>query len=681
MLEYQKNNPSGYDIWYQKQLNYDYDKVASRKSSEDQVYIFPMVVHVMHNGGDEKISEEQVKSQIEIMNNDFRRMPGTIGYGPGVDMKIEFHLATIDPQGKPTNGVVYYQTPLTDLQGRDAELKALSRWNPDRYFNVYIVKEIGGGGGGTILGYAFFPMPDNMNKDQDGVVILYDHWGNIGKAAGSSAGRTATHECGHWVALHHPFNPSPNSSGCQPGRCDRSGDLVCDTPPSEKANFGSPERLNSCVNDDPDLPDNVHNYMDYANEYLSHNFTEGQRRRAVAAIEDEVNYQRIAMWQSDNHRKTGVGRYGIPIAKFWATNLHPCVNTPVQFVDHSYNIPDQHTWYFEGGTPLTSTEQNPKATYTKAGKYNVRLVVKNSTRPNDSSIKEIKGFITVHDTAVRAPYLQDFESDIFPPTGWKIINEDESNPRNNYTFELFRRGGGFQNSRQCARMMFGSYDGYNQLDHLISPTFDLSGMKNAKLDFAYAYRPYYTADQRYPLFFMDTLSLFISKDCGNSWSKIWEKGGDQLRTTRYELSNFIPSSDRQWRKDSIGLKRFIGDGQIQLRFQTKNGEGNHLYLDDIRLTDAPMPNGIGEQASLTDEMTIYPNPFSHTTEILFSEAIHDDVTIKVWYASGRVVHQSLYTQVNNRKIEINGEKWSDGVYSIQVKTGNRVCYTKLVKIN
>lgn len=83
-----------------------------RKSSVGCVTI-PVVVHVIHLGGEENISDAQINSQIDIYNENFLKIPGTHGDGDGVNTNIGFALATVDPIGNPTSGIIRIQNSLT----------------------------------------------------------------------------------------------------------------------------------------------------------------------------------------------------------------------------------------------------------------------------------------------------------------------------------------------------------------------------------------------------------------------------------------------------------------------------------------------------------------------------------------------------------------------------------------
>ena len=78
---------------------------------ENGVRIIPVVVHVIHNYGTERISENQVNSAIETMNNDFNALNEDISdvlddfTSLVSDIGIDFRLAKIDEKIELGRGV------------------------------------------------------------------------------------------------------------------------------------------------------------------------------------------------------------------------------------------------------------------------------------------------------------------------------------------------------------------------------------------------------------------------------------------------------------------------------------------------------------------------------------------------------------------------------------------------
>ena len=81
-----------------------------------------------------------------------------------------------------------------------------------------------------------------------------------------------------------------------------------------------------------------------------------------------------------------------PVADFAASETEVNIGGTVTFTDLTENIPTSWEWTFEGGTPATSTEQNPSVTYSEPGDFTVTLVAHNAYG-DDTETKT--GYITV----------------------------------------------------------------------------------------------------------------------------------------------------------------------------------------------------------------------------------------------------------------------------------------------
>jgi hypothetical protein len=242
----------------------------------------PVVVHVLYRMDAENISDEQVKSQIEVLNADFRkanadadRMPEPFA-ARAADARIEFALAVRDPDGDPTGGITRTRTAVTSFEGTidemDRAIKATAggarAWPSDHYLNVWVCS-LGGG----LLGYAQFP---GGPAQTDGVVILNTALGTLGTAAPPfDLGRTATHEIGHWLNLLHIWGD--DDSACA------ESDNVRDTPNQGGPNTGCPRFPRISCNNGPD-GDMFMNYMDYTDDACMFMFSKGQVARMRAAL-------------------------------------------------------------------------------------------------------------------------------------------------------------------------------------------------------------------------------------------------------------------------------------------------------------------------------------------------------------------------------------------------------------
>lgn len=261
-------------------LQYERGRLAPARTG---VITIPIVVHVVHNrdAPEEDIGDEQIHSQITVLNQDFRAANPDVTKVPDpwkplvADSQVEFRLATQDPNGRPTNGIVRVVTDETDFSWDDA-VKATATggsdpWPSDRYLNLWVCR-LGGG----LLGYAQFP---GGPPQTDGVVILHSAFGTTGTAARPfDGGRTATHEIGHWLNLYHIW-------GDDDGACT-SDDKVDDTPNQADANHGTPAFPRVTCDNGPN-GDMFMNYMDYTDDEAMFMFTRGQATRINACLDGE----------------------------------------------------------------------------------------------------------------------------------------------------------------------------------------------------------------------------------------------------------------------------------------------------------------------------------------------------------------------------------------------------------
>jgi hypothetical protein len=259
-----------------------------------KVVTIPVVVHVVYNLQEQNISDEQINSQISILNEDYRMRNSDIGSVPEPfrtfcsDSYVEFKLACKDPRGKPTNGITRTKTDVNSFDTDDtvkySSKGGTNAWPSDKYLNMWVCK-LGGG----ILGYAQFPGGPN---ETDGVVITYTAFGNMGTAASPfNLGRTATHEVGHWLNLYHIWGDDswlPESEKCN------GSDNVDDTPNQKEENYGRPTFPHISCNNGPN-GDMFVNYMDYTDDGSMYMFTKGQ----VSRIEATLNGPRLSLTQSD----------------------------------------------------------------------------------------------------------------------------------------------------------------------------------------------------------------------------------------------------------------------------------------------------------------------------------------------------------------------------------------------
>jgi Pregnancy-associated plasma protein-A/Secretion system C-terminal sorting domain len=266
-----------------RQSNVSISQLSTNAPAE---ILIPVIVHVVYNSNAENISDDQIKSQIEALNDDFNKTNLDFAKVPDAfkslagESKIRFVLAKSDPDGRATTGIIRKQSN-TKMWSDDDHIKfdaygGSNAWDADSYLNIWTGSMVGG-----LLGYASFP---GGPADKDGVVIRSDVFGTRGKlAAPFNKGRTATHEVGHWLNLKHLW-----------GDITCGDDEVFDTPVQRSHNTGCPSfpRINAgCANGANG--DMFMNFMDFTNDACMGLFTIGQAFMMRSMFEEGMPREKI----------------------------------------------------------------------------------------------------------------------------------------------------------------------------------------------------------------------------------------------------------------------------------------------------------------------------------------------------------------------------------------------------
>ena len=249
--------------------------LSTARAGAEMIIKIPVVVHVVYYKQDQNISDEQIKSGIEALNRDFRKNNYDTVNTPArfknvaADVQIEFYLATADPRGRSTTGIVRKQTSVADFN-MDDKIKFSSHggsdaWDSKSYLNIWV------GTLRNLLGYSSSP---GSEPSKDGIVISNKAFGTINVQGQYNMGRTAVHEAGHWLGLKHTW-----------GDTYCGDDFVDDTPKQGGYTMGCPTSFRtSCSNGD--LGDMYMNFMDFTDDACMSLFTVGQKNRMRSLFND-----------------------------------------------------------------------------------------------------------------------------------------------------------------------------------------------------------------------------------------------------------------------------------------------------------------------------------------------------------------------------------------------------------
>jgi hypothetical protein len=175
--------------------------------------------------------------------------------------------------------------------------------------------------------------------------------------------------------------------------------------------------------------------------------------------------------------------------------------------------------------------------------------------------------------------------------------------------------------------------------------------------------------------------MWISIDCGKTWSRRYSKIGATLATTTSLVSTtFVPTTS-QWRTETVSVAPLVGQSHGMIKFTVIDSSGNNLYIDDVNIVNAPV--GISTP-SLDEYVTqIFPNPGMGNANLTFGLFKSEDVTVELLDVTGRVIGNKYlgtkqageYTLGLN---EISGTTFSSGIYLIRIQAGNASAFRKWI---
>lgn len=642
------------DAYYRSVLKSAGESRKMRGQSRDgDPYIIPVVFHIIHNFGDENISTEQIEDCIRVLNEDFSASnSGASQVNPAfadivADVGIVFRLATIDPEGNCTNGIVRKASPLTNQGGNN--LKQVSPiWDRSKYLNIWVCRSIASGA----AAYTYYPssLAGGFGLVNDGIVSRADYVGAIGTSSPMRS-HTMSHEVGHWIDLPHLWG-STNQPNLE-SNCDLD-DGIEDTPNTTgwvTCNVNG----ESCGS-----LDNVENYMEYS--FCSKMFTLGQKERMLTALESDVA-SRFNLWQMDNLIETGVLMEEDVFcdAKYSVDKHLICAGESVQYFDESFSNITSRTWIFEGGSPGVSNEENPVVTYSQPGWYSTGLLVSDG----NSQLTEVKTKLlkVIGEAENHLPYSEDFEG-YFSFEGmndqvWFKQNRDGEVP-----WQITTQAS-LSGSKSAMVSNYGMPSG--TISVIESETFAAADTEGPlSLSFKYAHANRTDGDE-------DMLLIWGKRSCETNWSVRRTITAHQLPTvTDLHSDAFVPSGPQDWREVVIGnMTTTFQTDEFRLKFEFISGSGNNIYLDDINLIDGITLSTDDLFSGGAAGVSAWPNPSSAEMRLRWeTESASGETNIDLYDVSGRLVgqlyHGRLGSGIHEQTVQLN--QFSPGVYIVTIQS-------------
>lgn len=281
-----------------------------------------------------------------------------------------------------------------------------------------------------------------------------------------------------------------------------------------------------------------------------------------------------------------VSNDALPKANFAVSDSIPATGETVQFFDRSFNGTTEWLWEFDPSTVTfvngsNPQSQNPSVQFNAASLYRVSLTVTNA---NGSDQKTLDNYI--YAGGLLLPFEENFEQVTFKDR-WTI-----ENPDGDITWDGYYKLSGNLPSRKSAWLNFYAYQNVGARDRLISPLINLAIYRDPVLIFKHAYA-IYSMTRR------DSLIIYISTNNGDDWQRIFaasDNGTGNFATSPPTTLEFIPRSADHWSGIgygsgliSIDLTPWTGSANARIMFESYNGHGNSLYIDDLKIFVTQIP--------------------------------------------------------------------------------------------
>jgi hypothetical protein len=260
--------------------------------------------------------------------------------------------------------------------------------------------------------------------------------------------------------------------------------------------------------------------------------------------------------------------------------------------------------------------------------------------------------LTVY-TAAAAPLAQDFTATNFPYSEYKVSSASGTN----WTY-----------SSGTMKFDCFNYSDGSKGDLSIEPV-NLSSLVDPSLSFDVAYRGYTAATPE-----NDKLEVFVSTNCGTSWTSVYNKQGATLSTGATQTASFTPASAADYRNENVSLAAYTGQSEVFIKFVGTSNYGNNMYIDNINISSA---TSLSENEIVG--LNVYPNPASTEVNVSF-EAKNANYLVKLVDLQGRVISNQNLTNLNGTQvISIPTENVAKGSYIVSI-TSNGLTSTKSVVI-
>jgi PKD repeat protein len=335
----------------------------------------------------------------------------------------------------------------------------------------------------------------------------------------------------------------------------------------------------------------------------------------------------------------------------------------------SFNAVTGWNWTFAGGTPSTSTLQNPGVVYTTPGTYTVTLT---ATDGGTSDVETMTNYITVLPNGNTLPYFEGFENitNLSATPNW-IVDNPSGNAWNITT------SAAHSGSKSAKLTNLGQAAG--SIDQLISSAIDLSSVDTTNgvtLSFRYAYKKASSTST-------DILRVYFTANCGDTWAVRKTLSATTMSGSSFQVSSWTPTDNDWTTVHMTNVTSLFWNENFRYKFEFTSNGGNNIYLDDINIyTGAPSENlivaGIDETAFTA--VNLYPNPADEELNISFHAINNEKMTIVLTDLTGKTIQtNTIEANEGENIVLLNTSDFAKGVYFVNLLSGTKRTTLQFVK--
>ncbi len=262
--------------------------------------------------------------------------------------------------------------------------------------------------------------------------------------------------------------------------------------------------------------------------------------------------------------------------------------------------------------------------------------------------------------AFGASFSEGFENSPIPNSDWDVYNTSgganwEQSFDASYSGSFSAKLSAINNTRLSVSSM-------------VSPVINISALSAPVLVFKLAAAESNTTH-------INNLKVLASTDCENTWTQIYSKTGQSLVTTNSNMNPFFPSSQSEWRTETVSLSSVSGSTHVKFKFQYSRdtiGGANNTFIDDINLSNFTGINSISENVSYH----LFPNPANATVTLQLGK--NNPVNIFITDVLGQLI-ETVGEKTDNYTFAVGRDtKFRPGIYFININDQNRLVTIKLI---